>query len=37
MINKWDLINKDTNSAKKFEEKLNNKITPQFVLILLLC
>ena len=28
MINKWDLINKDTNSAKEFEEKLNNKITP---------
>ena len=28
MINKWDLINKDTNSAKEFEEKLKNKITP---------
>ena len=28
MINKWDLINKNTNSTKEFEEKLKNKISP---------
>ena len=28
MINKWDLVDKDTNSAKDFEERLNNKISP---------
>ncbi len=28
MINKWDLIKKDTHSAREFEKKLNNKISP---------
>ena len=28
LVNKWDLINKSTETAKEFEEKLNNKITP---------
>ena len=28
MINKWDLINKNTHSTKEFEEKLKNKISP---------
>ena len=28
MINKWDLINKETHSARDYEEKLNKKISP---------
>ena len=28
MINKWDLVKKNTNSTKEFEEKLNKKISP---------
>ncbi len=28
MVNKWDLIKKETNSAKDFEEKIKNKISP---------
>ena len=28
MINKWDLINKETHSARDYEEKLNRKISP---------
>ena len=28
MINKWDLIKKETHSARDFEEKLNRKISP---------
>ena len=28
MINKWDLIKKETHSARDFEEKLNKKISP---------
>ena len=28
MINKWDLVKKNTNSTKEFEDKLNKKISP---------
>jgi len=28
MINKWDLVEKNTNSTKEFEDKLNKKISP---------
>ncbi len=28
MVNKWDLIKKETNSAKDFEEKIKSKISP---------
>lgn len=28
LVNKWDLIEKDTSSAKKFEEELRKKIAP---------
>jgi GTPase len=28
LINKWDLITKDTNTAKEFEEKLRERISP---------
>ena len=28
LVNKWDLIEKETNSTKKFEEEIRNKIAP---------